>query len=120
MLLQDPLSVLVVITVAVVMIWVLPWVRSVPVRWTPSKFLAFGVVVLYCLYFRSLLPALVLLWPLSLICFPAYWGSFRGSIRGPFIDQDSPPVLIAIFGWFFLTVFPVVVTWISGMTFGPP
>jgi len=118
--LQHPLAFLLVIAAGVFSLVVRPWLHSGPFRWTLSKLTAAAVVLLYCLYFYSPLPVLILAWPLSLIYFPSYWATFRGWFQGPSVSQDSPPVLIAVFGWIFLTVYPIAVIWISGIKIGGP
>ena len=50
-----------------------------------------------------------LLIPLSLIWFPEFFGSFTGYVgRGGNIDTESPPFLVAFFGWCFLVGFPLL------------
>lgn len=54
-----------------------------------------GIELLYATAF--------LMFPLSLIWFPEFFGSFTGYLgRGGHIDTESPPFLISILGWMFL------------------
>lgn len=46
--------------------------------------------------------------PLALIWFPEECGSFTGYVRGGFIDQQSPAILVSMMGWFFLVGLPVL------------
>lgn len=56
----------------------------------------------------------VLLFPLALIWFPEALGSLTGSVgRGATIDTETPPILVSIFGWFFLVGLPALVLFLS-------
>ena len=51
----------------------------------------------------------VLLLPLALIWFPDELGRFTGYVgRGGNIDTETPAVLVAFMGWFFLVGLPVL------------
>ena len=115
---ENPLAVLLVLAVLVASVVVLPLVKTQRFRLTAAKLTALLIVVGYCVYLWSLLPSVVFLWPLSFIWFPEYWGSFTGFIRGPYINRKSPPIVVAGFGWFFLTVFPLFLLWVSGQLGG--
>lgn len=98
--------------VFVVGVIVLPFIKTERLRITRSKIVALIIMFGYCIYHGSLVPLLVFLWPVSFISFPEYWGNFTGYIRGPHIDEKSPPVLVSALGWFFLVPFPIFVVWI--------
>jgi hypothetical protein len=56
-----------------------------------------------------LILGVILLLPLALIWFPDVFGSYIGPVgRGGHVDQETPPVLIVIAGWFFLVGIPVI------------
>jgi hypothetical protein len=58
---------------------------------------------------RTFILGVILLFPLALIWFPEVFGSYLGPAgRGGHIDQESPPFLVAIAGWFFLVGLPLV------------
>lgn len=46
--------------------------------------------------------------PLVLIWFPDECGTFTGFVRGGYVDQESPAILVSLMGWFFLVGFPVL------------
>jgi hypothetical protein len=50
--------------------------------------------------------------PLVLIWFPDECGTFTGFVRGGYIDQHSPAILVSMMGWFFLVGFPVLLWFI--------
>jgi hypothetical protein len=57
--------------------------------------------------------AIALLVPLALIWFPDEIGTFTGYVgRGGYINQETPPILITIMGWFFLVGMPVILYFI--------
>lgn len=56
---------------------------------------------------------LVLLFPLALIWFPEPIGSITGYIGHGRISVETPPVLVAAAGWFFLVGFPLVLMLLS-------
>jgi hypothetical protein len=56
---------------------------------------------------------LIFLWPLSFIWFPEYWGSYTSFLRGQYIDQQTPPILVSFMGWFFLVGFPLMYAWLT-------
>lgn len=93
---------------------VLPLTHSKAARPTLSKVVATGVAIGVCAYWGSLLPAVVFLWPLSLIWFPEYWADYTRPLQGTYIHRKSPPALIAAFGWLFMVLFTVLVMWIYG------
>ena len=93
---------------------VYPSIKTERLRVTPSKVVALAIAVGISIYNGTFVLLMVLLWPLSFIWFPEYWGNFTGSIRGPIIDQKSPPVLVSLMGWFFLVVFPFILLWMLG------
>jgi hypothetical protein len=86
---------------------IVPLVNGQPPAVTLPKLAALCVPVAGCFYLWSLIPALVLLWPLSLIWFPKYWGDFTGFIQGRYVDQTSPPLAVAAMGWLFLVGIPL-------------
>jgi hypothetical protein len=49
-----------------------------------------------------LILGMILLLPLMLIWFPDVCGSYIGPAGRGYVDQEAPPVLIVIAGWFFL------------------
>lgn len=52
----------------------------------------------------------VLLFPLALIWFPEALGSATGYVgRGATINTETPPILVSIFGWFFLVGLPALI-----------
>jgi hypothetical protein len=54
-----------------------------------------------------------LLLPLALIWFPEEIGSFTGYVgRGGMIDQETPPILVSVMGWFFLIGLPLILAYI--------
>jgi hypothetical protein len=51
--------------------------------------------------------SLVLLIPLSFICFPEEIGSFTGYFgRGGNVDTETPSIMVTIIGWFLLIGLP--------------
>jgi hypothetical protein len=57
---------------------------------------------------------IVLLLPLALISFPDELGRFTGYVgRGGNIDTETPAVLVAFMGWFFLAGLPVLLYLLS-------
>lgn len=110
----NPLLVLLALVLIIAGVVIYPFVRTERFRLTASKAVALVIVIGACAYYRALWPAIVLLWPLSLIWFPEYWGNYTGFLRGPYIDQKSPPALVAAAGWFFLVIFPLLLIWITG------
>lgn len=56
--------------------------------------------------------ALALVLPLGLIWFPEHFGEYTGPTRGAYINQKSPPTLVAAAGWFFLVGLPIVLYFI--------
>ena len=60
---------------------------------------------------------LVLLIPLALIWFADELGGFTGyTFRGPTVDEESPGILVAGMGWFFLVGIPIVAYAIGQLT----
>jgi hypothetical protein len=55
-----------------------------------------------------ILTVVILLFPLALIWFPDVFGDYIGPVRRGYVDQTTPPVMIAIAGWFFLVGLPLV------------
>jgi hypothetical protein len=56
-----------------------------------------------------LIKAAILLLPLALIWFPEEIGSFTGYVgRGGYVNNETPPIMITIMGWFFLVGMPVI------------
>lgn len=92
---------------------VFPCTKTERLRITPSKIVAVGIAIGICIYNGTLSFLLVVLWPLSFIWFPEYWGNYTGFLRGQYVDQKSPPILISMMGWFFLVVFPLLYLWIT-------
>jgi hypothetical protein len=63
---------------------------------------------------RILLLGVILLLTLALIWFPDVCGSYLGPAgRGGTIDRESPPILVALVGWFFLVGLPIVLLLIA-------
>jgi hypothetical protein len=63
-----------------------------------------------------LMLGMILLLPLALIWFPDALGSYVGPAgRGGYVDTQTPPVLIAIAGWFLLVGMPAILyfIWLS-------
>ena len=111
---NHPLAVSVFIALYVWGLVVYPFIKTERLRVTPSKVVAVAIAVGISIYNGVVVLLMVFLWPVSLIWFPEYWGNFTGSIRGPMIDQKSPPVLVSLMGWFFLVVFPIIFVWMLG------
>jgi hypothetical protein len=64
-------------------------------------------------YGGVLILGVILLLPLALIWFPDVFGSYIGPVgRGGYVDQETPPVLIAFAGWFFLIGMPAILYFI--------
>ena len=111
--LEDPIAVFLMIAALVGGVGVYPFLKTQRLVVTSWKVVALVIVAGYCVYQRSAAPMLLFLWPLSLIWFPEYWGNFTGSLRGPSIDQKSPPSVVAACGWFFLLAYPILLLWIA-------
>jgi hypothetical protein len=63
---------------------------------------------------RVWLLGVTLLAPLALIWFPDVFGSYLGPVgRGRHVDRETPPVLIAMAGWFFLVGMPAILYFIG-------
>lgn len=62
---------------------------------------------------RWLVPlAAGLLIPLALIWFPQAIGNATNyRVNRQYIDQPTPPILIALAGWFFLVGVPLIIWW---------
>jgi hypothetical protein len=110
---DNPLVVFVGLVAFVAGLVVYPFVKTERFRVTPSKAVALLVAIAVCVYNGTLAFIVVLLWPLSFIWFPEYWGSYTGFIRGPYIDEKSPPTLVSLMGWSFLVIFPLLFLWIT-------
>lgn len=59
--------------------------------------------------YAAVILAFVLLLPMALIWFPDVLGDYLGPVRGGFIDHQTPPLMVAIAGWFFLVGMPLIV-----------
>ena len=110
---DNSLTVFIVCVLFVGGLVVFPIIKSKRIRVTPSKVVAVVIAIGICIYNGSFTFLLVLLWPLSFIWFPEYWGNFTGYIRGQYVDEKSPPILVSLMGWFFLVVFPLLFLWIA-------
>ena len=110
---ESPIAVATLIIALFVSVGVFPFLKTEHFRLTRPKIAALVIVLGYCIYHGSPIPALIFLWPLSFIWFPEFWGSFTGYIRGPYIDKKSPPIALSAFGWFFLVLFPIFVAWVT-------
>ena len=84
---------------------------------TISKMIALAIATAYVIagfaleksWTFALTVAAGALLPLALIWFPDKIGKAKGYwYNHEYIDQESPPVLIAFAGWFFLVGLPVV------------
>ena len=53
---------------------------------------------------------LILVWPLALIWFGEELGSLTGFVRGHYIDSETHPSIVKLFGWIVLIVV-VVASW---------
>lgn len=111
---SNPLLLFVVLAIFVAGLVVYPFINTERFRITPQILIAVFIAVGIAIYSGSFAFLFGLLWPLSFICFPEYWGSHTGFLRGPFINQKSPAILVSSMGWFFLVVFPLLVFWIIG------
>ena len=92
---------------------VYPFLKTERFRVTPSKVAALVIVLGICAYRRNVMFLVIFLWPLSLIWFPEYWGSCTRFLRGPYIDEKSPPIVVSLMGWFLLVVFPLLLLWLG-------
>jgi hypothetical protein len=92
---------------------VYPFLKTVPFRLTAAKIIAVLIAMGIAIYSGTFAISLILLWPLSFIWFPEYWGNYTGSFQGRYIREKSPPILIALMGWFFLVAFPALFFWIT-------
>ncbi len=110
---ENPVVVAVFIGALVVVFGLYPWMRTPRFRLTPARIAALLIVLGFCVYEQSLIPLLMLLWPLSLIWFSEFWGSYRGFFHMAYIDERSPPIVVATLGWFFLVVFPLLLVWLA-------
>lgn len=61
----------------------------------PGLWVAFGV-----------LAALALIW------FPEAFGNYTGPVRHGYIDEKTPPEIVAVAGWFILVGLPIIVFWV--------
>ena len=89
-----------------------PGVRSAGVRVTPMKVAALAIAAGIAIYSRSPAIGVLLIGPLSLVWFPEAWGNYTGYFQGQYIDQKTPPVIVAIMGWLMLIGFPLLMLWI--------
>ncbi|TWT51461.1 hypothetical protein Pla22_42390 [Rubripirellula amarantea] len=110
---DSPVAILFVGALLIYGVVVAPLRHSTGLQPRPSKVFALAIVLAYIAYFRSALPLLICLWPVSLIWFPEYWGQYTGYLRGTYIDERSPPILISLLGWAFLVPLPLLVAWVS-------
>lgn len=111
---EDPLAVLVFSVLFVAGLVVLPAMKTGRVRVTVAKAASVILALGICAYHGSLVLILLILWPLSFIWFPEFWGNYTGFLRSPYINQKSPPVLVSLLGWFFLVAFLPLLWWIGG------
>ena len=110
--LDNPAAVFVVFALFAAGLVVYPLIKTERLRVAPSKIVALVIAAGICLYSGA--------WPLSLIWFPEYWGACRGFIfRGQYIDEESPPILIAWIGWLFLIVFPLFLAFTRAASIWP-
>lgn len=110
---DNPLACLVVFALFLAALVVYPVLKSDRVRITPAKTVAIAIAIGIAVYSGTLVFLFVILWPLSLIWFPEYWGNYTGFLRGQYIGEKSPPVLVSAMGWFLLVGFPLLILWIS-------
>ena len=111
--LENPAAVFVVFALFAAGLVVYPFIKTERLRVAPSKIVALVIAAGICLYSGTFAVLLALLWPLSFIWFPEYWGAYTGFIRGPYIDEKSPPNLVTLIGWLFLVAFPLFLWWIA-------
>jgi hypothetical protein len=83
-----------------------------------SLLVALGYVIAATIGWRSIgataMVVLILLLPLALIWFAVPIGRAKDYwYRGQHIDQESPPVLVAAAGWFFLVGLPIAIYFLS-------
>ena len=118
--LDNPAAVFVVFALFAAGLVVYPLIRTERLRVAPSKIVALVIAAGICVYSGAFAVFLALLWPLSFIWFPEYWGAYRGFIfRGQYIDEESPPILIAWIGWLFLIVFPLFLAFTRAASIWP-
>lgn len=110
---DNPLAGFVVFALFLAGLIVYPCLKSDRVRITPTKTVAIVIAIGIVIYSGTLVFLFALLWPLSFIWFPEYWGNYTGFLRGSYIDQKSPPVLVSVMGWLFLVGFPLLILWIT-------
>ncbi len=110
---ENPATLIVLLGVWTFGVVVIPFLKSKSFQLTVGKIAALAVVLGYCAYHQSPFPTFLFMWPVSLIWFPEYWGKYKGSIRGPHIDEPTPPIIVSAFGWFFLIAYPALLLWIS-------
>ncbi|HEY2416205.1 MAG TPA: hypothetical protein VGI40_28450 [Pirellulaceae bacterium] len=79
---------------------------------------AFCYLIAIAIHQRAVTPmvplAVVLLVPLGLIWFPEELGCFTGYVsRGGYINNETPPTLVAFMGWLFLVLIGIPIVAIS-------
>jgi hypothetical protein len=78
---------------------------------------AFGCVMIiesHGVTFDMVRTSIILLIPLSLIWFPEEIGSFTGYVgRGGNVDTETPPIMVAMMGWFFLVGLPFFIYFVK-------
>jgi hypothetical protein len=80
--------------------------------------IALGYLVAIAIHEWSVMPmvpvGVVLLAPLGLIWFPEELGSFTGYVsRGGYINNETPPTLVAFMGWLFLLLIGIPIVAVS-------
>ncbi|TWU20631.1 hypothetical protein Pla52o_45090 [Novipirellula galeiformis] len=110
---DNPWALFVVFVFCVAGLVIYPFMMTERFRFTSAKIVAIVIAVGISIYSGTFAFVLVLLWPLSFIGFPEYWGNYTGFIHGPFIDKKSPPIVVSMMGWFFLVVFPLLLMLIT-------
>jgi hypothetical protein len=83
-----------------------------------SLMIALGYIAANIIHFGftrvALAIAIALLMPLALIWFPEEIGGFTGFVgHGRYIDEETPPFMVTIIGWFFLVDMPAILYFIN-------
>jgi len=110
---DNPVALFAVFAILLAGLVVYPFLKTNRLRITPAKTIALVIAIGIAIYSRTFAFLLMYLWPLSFIWFPEYWSNYTGFLRGPYIDEKSPPILVSSMGWFFLVVFPVLFLWLT-------
>jgi len=94
-------------------------------RVTLPKLIALAITIAWIVAMRNsghLMFAALMIWFLTLIWFPEYWGNYMGwmSWHRVYIDQQTPPVVVAVAGWLLLIGFMLLVYWMDRAEFPWP